>query len=88
MLQLAAQDRYDQPVLTSGDGDFANAVEYLKQMGNSFCLAGFKDSVSPDLQCYADTMMWLDALWEKVRKVPISGEESAIPAGLGKEPYS
>jgi len=88
MLQLAAQNRYDQLVLTSGDGDFANAVEYIKQMGKSFCLAGFKDSVSPDLQCYADTMMWLDDLWEKVRKVPISGEEDAVPAALGKEPYS
>ncbi len=86
MLQLAARNRYDQLVLTSGDGDFANAVEYVKQLGKSFCLAGFKDSVSPDLQCFADTMLWLDELWEKVRKVPgVGGETESATAGLGKE---
>ncbi len=77
MLRLAAQNRYDQLVLTSGDGDFANAVESIKQMGKSFCLAGFKDSVSPDLQCFADTVLWLDDLWGKVRRTPIGGEEEA-----------
>ncbi len=88
MLRLAAQDRYDQLVLTSGDGDFANAVEYVKQMGKSFCLAGFKDSVSPDLQCYADTMMWLDDLWEKIRKIPSGSEDESAASDLRKEPYS
>ncbi len=83
MLQLAAQNRYDQLVLTSGDGDFVNAVEYVKQLGKSFCLAGFKDSVSPDLQCFADTMIWLDDVWEKVRRTPV-GEEASVSSGPGK----
>ncbi len=84
MLQLAAQDRYDQLVLTSGDGDFANAVESIKQMGKTFCLAGFKDSVSPDLQCFADTMMWLDDVWDRVRKVQGNGERESAFSGFGK----
>ncbi len=85
MLQLAEQDRYDQLVLTSGDGDFADAVEYIKRMGKSFCLAGFKDSVSPDLQCFADSMLWLDDLWDKVRRVPIGGEDELASSGFGKD---
>ncbi len=85
MLQLAAQDRYDQLVLTAGDGDFANAVEYIKQMGKSFCLAGFKDSASPDLQCFADSMMWLDDLWENVRKSSNGGEEASVSSGARRE---
>ncbi len=88
MLQLAAQNRYDQLVLTSGDGDFANAVEYIKQLGKSFCLAGFKDSVSPDLQCFADTMLWLDDVWENVRKTPVGGQETSVASGVGKAPRS
>ena len=84
MLQLAAQNRYDQLVLTSGDGDFANAVEYVKQLGKSFCLAGFKDSVSPDLQCFADTMMWLDDIWENVKKNSGGGQEESTVSGVGR----
>ncbi len=75
IMRLSAQNRFDQLILTAGDGDLADAVEYVKQVGKQISLAGFKDSVSPDLQCYADRMIWLDEMWERIRKAPREGFE-------------
>lgn len=80
MMKLATQNRYDQIALCAGDGDLTDAVEYIKQMNKRFCLVGFKDSASPDLQCFADQVVWLEDIWDRIRKAP-SPRDEAAPSG-------
>jgi len=69
LIKMAVQQRYDRVLLSAGDGDFEDAVEYLKdELGKEFWLAGFKGSVSADLQSYADQLIWIDDLWSAVAK--------------------
>lgn len=60
MLQLAVNDAYDTAVLVSGDGDFADAVAAVKNMGkhveNAFC----KRALARHLQQACDRVIVLD----------------------------
>jgi uncharacterized LabA/DUF88 family protein len=65
-LALTHKDRYDTLVLSSGDGDLLDAIEYLSELGKRFELVVFKDGVSPDLQARADVIHWIDDFVAKV----------------------
>ncbi len=70
LIRLATQGMYDRLVLSTGDGDFEDAISYIKEdLHKEFWLAGFMDTISADLQCYADRVVWLDEYWERIRKV-------------------
>ena len=65
IVKMAAQNQYDTVLLSAGDGDFEDAVKYVKEeLHKEVWLAGFDGSVSADLQSYADDVIWLNDLWE------------------------
>jgi len=68
-LALIHKDRYETLVLSSGDGDLLDAVEFLSEHeGKRIELAVFKSNVSTDLQSYADHIYWIDDFAEEVRR--------------------
>ena len=78
LLQYAWQDYYDMAVLVSGDGDFAYAIQTLKNIGKYVQVVTFESNQSPDLWQTADVRTLLtpdllkqENLWmskEPVRK--------------------
>jgi len=81
IVKLSAQ--YDTLLLAAGDGDFEDAVRYVKEeLHKEFWLAGFEGRVSADLQSYADEVIWLNDLWPRIRKpapAPVRGSVLAFP---------
>ena len=70
VLKLATQSQYDRLVLSAGDGDFEDAISYVKsELHKEIQIAGFEGSVSADLQSYADSVLWLNASWPAIQKV-------------------
>jgi nijmegen breakage syndrome protein 1 len=68
MIKLAVQNLYDRLILSAGDGDFEDAISYVKSnLHKEIWLAGFYSSVSADLQSYADKVIWLDDIWEQIK---------------------
>ena len=67
-LALTHRDRYDTLVLSSGDGDLLDAVEFLAERGKRIELAVFTKGVSTDLQARADRIYWIDDFAEEVSK--------------------
>jgi uncharacterized LabA/DUF88 family protein len=69
VIKLAVQKKYDRLLLSAGDGDFEDAIQYVKdEFQKQIWLAGFKDSVSADLQSYSDNTIWIDDIWTSVEK--------------------
>jgi uncharacterized LabA/DUF88 family protein len=61
IIKLASQNVYDRLVLSAGDGDFEDAISYVKSdLHKEFWLNGAQASLSTDLQSYADHVLWLD----------------------------
>lgn len=69
IISLAIKNKYDRLFLSTGDGDFEDAVAYVKdELNKEICLVGYKERISPDLQSYADEVIWLDDLWDNIKK--------------------
>ena len=69
ILKLATQEQYSRLILAAGDGDFEDAIAYVKsELHKEIWIAGFDGSVSADLQSYADKVLWLNGSWEAIRK--------------------
>ena len=69
IIKLATQNLYDRLLLAAGDGDFEDAINYVKsELHKEIWICGFGKSVSVDLQSYADKVIWLDAIWSKIEK--------------------
>lgn len=69
ILKLATQGQYDRLLLSAGDGDFEDAISYVKsELHKELHISGFAGSVSADLQSYADSVVWLDELWATIEK--------------------
>ncbi len=69
IVKLAAQNRYDRLLLLAGDGDFEDAIEYVKsELHKQIWFAGFHDSVSADLQSYSDELVWISDFWREIEK--------------------
>lgn len=70
IVRLAAQEQYARLILSAGDGDFEDAIAFVKEvMHKEFWLTGFDGSVSSDLQSYADRMIWLEDYWDEFKRV-------------------
>ncbi|MBP6874704.1 MAG: NYN domain-containing protein [Candidatus Eisenbacteria bacterium] len=67
-LALTHRDHYDTLVLSSGDADLLDAIEYLTEVGKRFELVVFKENVSPDMQARADAIHWIDDFAADVRR--------------------
>lgn len=60
-LALTLVDRYDTLILSSGDGDFKDAIEYIRNtLDKRFELVVFNIGVSTDLQSLSDRIYWID----------------------------
>ena len=69
IVKLAAQHQFDRLVLCAGDGDFEDAIAFAKEeCGKEIVISGFHNTVSPDLQSYADRVIWLDEHIDAVAK--------------------
>lgn len=54
-------EKYRQVILLAGDADFLDAIRYVKEkLNTNIVIAGFRGSISADLQSYADEVVWLD----------------------------
>ena len=69
LIKLAVQNVYDRLILTAGDGDFEDAIDYIKtDLKKEFWLNGMQDSLSTDLQSYADQVLWMDDILPEILK--------------------
>lgn len=61
MIKLAVQNVYDRLILSAGDGDFEDAISYVKSdLHKQVWINGAQANLSTDLQSYADRVLWLD----------------------------
>ena len=67
-LALIHRDRYGSLLLSSGDGDLMEAVEYLSEHGKRIELAVFGEGVSTDLQARADDVFWINDFADEVAR--------------------
>lgn len=69
ILKLAMQNQYDRLILSAGDGDFEDAISYVKSdLHKEIWITGFDNTISADLQSYADSVIWLNDCWGKIKK--------------------
>ena len=71
LVKLAAQDAFDRVILATGDGDFEDAISFIKDMHKQVWLLGSANNLSPDLQSYADEVIWLEDLGEVIDKLVV-----------------
>jgi uncharacterized LabA/DUF88 family protein len=57
---------YDTLILSSGDADLIDAVEFLSMQDKRLELLVFKDGVATELQCRADKVHWINDFAEEV----------------------
>jgi len=60
MLRDACKDKYDKAILVSGDGDFAQLVDYVRKEGKDVEVYAFKELTSVDLINKANKHFWID----------------------------
>lgn len=65
---LIHRDRYETLLLSSGDGDLLDAVEFLSGHGKRIKLAVFSEGVSTELQARADHVHWINEFADEVRR--------------------
>lgn len=69
MLKLTTQNRCERLILASGDGDLEDAVAHIKSdLRQALWLLGSQATLSPDLQCHADRVLWLDDMAERIAR--------------------
>ncbi len=60
MLRDACKNKYDKAILISGDGDFAQLVDYVKKEGKEVEVYAFKELASIDLINKANKHFWIN----------------------------
>jgi len=69
MIKLAVKGVYDRLILSAGDGDFEDAISYIKSdLHKEVWINGAQASLSPDLQSYADRVLWLDDMLSLINR--------------------
>ncbi len=67
-LALTHIENYDTLILSSGDSDLLDAIEYVTEKNKRFELLVFKSGVATDLQCRADRIWWIDEFAQEVAR--------------------
>jgi len=65
-LALIHRERYATLMLSSGDADLLDAVEFLSEQGKRIELAVFSEGVSTELQARADQVYWINDFADEV----------------------
>ena len=60
MLRDACKNKYDKAILVSGDGDFAQLVDKVKEENKEVEVYAFKDLTAVDLINKANKHLWID----------------------------
>jgi nijmegen breakage syndrome protein 1 len=61
IFRLAVESRYERLLLSTGDGDFEDAISYVKTAHKKeVYIAAFRGSVSACLQSHSDKIVWLN----------------------------
>jgi uncharacterized LabA/DUF88 family protein len=69
IIKLAVQDVYDRLILSAGDGDFEDAISYVKSdFKKEVWINGSQANLSTDLQSYSDNVLWLDDMYPAIAK--------------------
>lgn len=69
LLTFAFKDNYDTAILCSGDKDYINAVEVIKDEGKRVEVAGFDHSVARELKLVADRFVSLTKIIDKIKRI-------------------
>lgn len=65
---LKYHPKYETLILSTGDGDFLDAIKYLKEeLEKRIMLVGFNGSISPDILPYADEKWFIDEFIDEVK---------------------
>ncbi len=67
-LALTHIENYATLILSSGDSDLLDAIEFVTEQNKRFELLVFKNGVSTDLQCRADRIYWIDDFAQDVAR--------------------
>jgi uncharacterized LabA/DUF88 family protein len=67
-LALIHRANYDTLMLSSGDGDFIDMIEYLSESGKRIELVVFNEAVSTDIQARADHIYWINDFADEIRR--------------------
>ena len=67
-LALIHRDKYDTLILSSGDGDLLDCLEFLSELGKSIELLVFNNAVSTDLQSRAEHIHWIDNFAGEIKR--------------------
>lgn len=69
IIKLAAQNVYERLILSAGDGDFEDAISYVKsELHKEVWVSGSEANLSPDLQSYSDKVLWLEEMLPAIGK--------------------
>ena len=69
IIKLAAQNVYDRLILSAGDGDFEDAISYVKsELRKEVWINGSNTNLSADLQSYSDNVLWLEDMLPTIAK--------------------
>jgi uncharacterized LabA/DUF88 family protein len=69
VIKLAAQGVYDRLILSAGDGDFEQAISYVKSdLKKEIWISGLQSNLSTDLQSYSDEIVWMDDLYPAIAR--------------------
>lgn len=69
ILKLAVTNQYQRLMLSAGDGDFHEALCYVRhELQREVWISGFARSLSAQLQQMADRVVLLDECWQSVKK--------------------
>jgi uncharacterized LabA/DUF88 family protein len=69
IIKLAAQGVYDRLILSAGDGDFEDAIQYVKsELHKEVWVHGSQSNLSTDLQSYSDNVLWLEDMVPAIDK--------------------
>ena len=85
ILKLAAQGVYDRLILSAGDGDFEDAISYVKsELHKEVWMNGAQATLSTDLQSYANRVLWLDDMVPAIDKPNAIGQVQMSAAAMTK----
>lgn len=69
LMKLAMLDQYDRALVSAGDGEYHDAMDFVKtELNKEVWLCGFDGTINPDIQCHADDVLWLDDGWDGFKK--------------------
>lgn len=69
IIKLATKGSYDRLILSAGDGDFEDAISYVKSdLDKEVWTCGSHETLSCDLQSYSDNVIWLEDLHPTISK--------------------